>query len=82
MLPSCPTLACQNNIMSSRDDVFPWVQAGKGGLQPALRIVSFQADSTNRGPAFDMDLADFLHDGEPISYEDARKYFARDPPVR
>eukprot|EP00884_Botryococcus_braunii_P005960 jgi/Botrbrau1/15365/Bobra.0304s0006.1 len=58
-------------------------QAGKGGPQPALRIVSFQADSTNRGPAFDMDLADFLdEEGKPISYEAARIYFAHDPPVR
>lgn len=26
-----------------------------------------------------MDLSDFMEDGKPISYEKAKKYFARDP---
>lgn len=30
------------------------------GDRPALRIVSFNADATNRGPAFDMDLDEFF----------------------
>lgn len=27
---------------------------------PALRIVSFNADATNRGPTFDMDLSELV----------------------
>lgn len=29
-----------------------------GQERPALRVVSFHADETNRGPAFDMDLGE------------------------
>ncbi len=49
-------------------------------VPPALRIVSLNADVTNRGPAFDMDLQELLIDGEsPISYAAAREYFRKDP---
>ncbi|KAK3244659.1 hypothetical protein CYMTET_45737, partial [Cymbomonas tetramitiformis] len=47
---------------------------------PTLSVVSFGADATNRAPAFDMDLSDFLEPltGEPITYSQAREYFAAD----
>lgn len=47
---------------------------------PALRIVSLNADATNRGPAFDMDISElFTAEGEPLSYAAARAYFLSDP---
>lgn len=51
--------------------------------KPMLRIVSLNADATNRGPAFDMDLDELIGvDGRtPISYEDAKAYFRKDPAV-
>jgi len=49
-------------------------------VPPALRIVSLNADATNRGPAFDMDLSELLTpEGHPISYAAAQEYFKRDP---
>ncbi|KAK4782774.1 hypothetical protein SAY86_007148 [Trapa natans] len=55
-------------------------QQAKGqGPTPVLQIVSYGSELSNRGPTFDMDLSDFLDDGKPLSYEKARKYFARDP---
>ncbi len=57
-------------------------------LPAALRIVSLNADATNRGPAFDMDLQELVvvsenEQGEketrPISYAVAREYFKKDP---
>ncbi|BDA43718.1 probable galactokinase at C-terminar half [Coccomyxa sp. Obi] len=50
-----------------------------GGPKAALRVVSLHADLTNRGPTFDMDLAELERDGAPIPYEEARQYFKRDP---
>lgn len=51
----------------------------KAGRKATMRIVSLHADDTNRAPTFDMDLTDFLDgSGSPISYNDAREYFARD----
>lgn len=49
--------------------------------EPALRIVSLDADATNRGPAFDMALSELLTpDGRaPLPYAAARAYFRRDP---
>ena len=47
---------------------------------PAHSIL--HADLTNRGPTFDMDLSELEHDGQPISYEEARQYFKRDPAHR
>lgn len=47
---------------------------------PALRLVSLNADATNRGPAFDMDLDELLTpEGNPIPYPAARDYFKSDP---
>ncbi|KAK3010230.1 hypothetical protein RJ639_010920 [Escallonia herrerae] len=46
---------------------------------PVLQIVSYGSELSNRGPTFDMDLSDFLDGGQPISYEKAKIYFARDP---
>ena len=47
---------------------------------PALRIVSLNADATNRGPAFDMDLTELITpNGDCVSYAHAREYFKRDP---
>jgi galactokinase len=53
-------------------------------VPPALRIVSLNADATNRGPAFDMDLQELLisdedNNTQPISYAAAREYFQKDP---
>lgn len=45
-------------------------------------MVSLNADLTNRGPTFDMDLAELERDGVPIPYEEARQYFKRDPAHR
>ncbi len=58
------------------------MQEGDGGPKPALRIVSLHADLTDRGPTFDMDLSELERDGQPISYEEARQYFKRDPAHR
>ncbi|XP_031382671.1 L-arabinokinase-like isoform X2 [Punica granatum] len=50
-----------------------------GTPTPVLQIVSFGSELSNRGPTFDMDLSDLMDGGQPISYEKARAYFARDP---
>jgi hypothetical protein len=60
-------------------------QKAKGRYpQPALRIVSFGAEKTNRSPTFDLDLEDLLDPatGEPLSYPAARALFERDPSQR
>ncbi|XP_016515523.2 L-arabinokinase isoform X1 [Nicotiana tabacum] len=49
------------------------------GPTGVLQIVSFGSELGNRGPTFDMDLSDFVEDGQPITYEKAYNYFARDP---
>lgn len=49
------------------------------GPTPVLAIVSYGSELSNRGPTFDMDLSDFLDGDQPISYEKAKNYFARDP---
>ncbi|KAI4376369.1 hypothetical protein MLD38_014138 [Melastoma candidum] len=54
-------------------------QAKGDGPTPVLQIVSYGSELSNRGPTFDMDLSDFMDDDRPISYERARKYFAKDP---
>ncbi|WCJ30540.1 arabinose kinase [Euphorbia peplus] len=46
---------------------------------PVLQIVSYGSELSNRGPTFDMDISDFMDGDQPMSYEKARKYFARDP---
>ncbi|KAJ6673117.1 L-ARABINOKINASE [Salix viminalis] len=48
-------------------------------LTPILEIVSLDSELNNRGPTFDMDLSDFKDGEKPVSYEAARKYFAKDP---
>ncbi len=58
------------------------LQEAAGGPKAALRVVSLHADLTNRGPTFDMDLAELERDGVPIPYEEARQYFKRDPAHR
>ncbi|XP_070038546.1 L-arabinokinase-like isoform X2 [Nicotiana tomentosiformis] len=57
-------------------------QARGQGPTPVLQIVSYGSELSNRGPTFDMDLSDFLEGDEPITYEKARQYFARDPSQR
>ncbi|XAR57680.1 L-arabinokinase [Bertholletia excelsa] len=58
-------------------------QSAKGqGSTPVLQIVSYGSELNNRGPTFDMDLSDFLELDQPISYEKAKEYFARDPSQR
>ncbi|XAR47978.1 L-arabinokinase [Bertholletia excelsa] len=55
-------------------------QHAKGqGPTPVVEIVSFGSELSNRGPTFDMDLVDFMDGEQPISYEKAYQYFARDP---
>ncbi|XP_051137394.1 L-arabinokinase-like [Andrographis paniculata] len=49
------------------------------GQTPVLQIVSYGSELSNRGPTFDMNLSDFLDGDQPMSYENARSYFARDP---
>ncbi|KAJ0824880.1 putative L-arabinokinase [Helianthus annuus] len=46
---------------------------------PVLQIVSYGSELSNRGPTFDMDISDFMDGDQPMSYEKARNYFARDP---
>ena len=58
------------------------MQAEVGGPRAAVRVVSLHADSANRGPTFDMDIAELYRDGKPIPYADARAYFAADPAHR
>lgn len=41
--------------------------------------VSYGSELSNRGPTFDMDLSDFMDEGQPISYEKAKRYFSQDP---
>ena len=43
-----------------------------------LRVFTLSEDSSG-GPHFEMPLADFERDGGPVSYEEARDYFGRDP---
>ncbi|KAL4570227.1 hypothetical protein LXL04_025878 [Taraxacum kok-saghyz] len=55
-------------------------QNAKGqGPTPVLQIVSYGSELSNRGPTFDMDISDFMDGDQPISYEKANGYFARDP---
>ncbi|URE44572.1 Galactokinase galactose-binding signature [Musa troglodytarum] len=55
-------------------------QRAKGqGPIPVLQIVSFGSELSNRAPTFDMDLPDLMDGDQPMSYENAYKYFAQDP---
>ncbi|KAK1289394.1 L-arabinokinase [Acorus calamus] len=49
------------------------------GPTPVLQIVSYGSELSNRAPTFDMDLSDLLDGDQPITYEEAHKYFAQDP---
>ncbi|CAM6123101.1 unnamed protein product [Calypogeia fissa] len=52
----------------------------EGRFKPAVRIVSFGSELSNRAPSFDMDIEDFYDsEGNPIGYDAARKYFEQDP---
>ncbi|WMV36999.1 hypothetical protein MTR67_030384 [Solanum verrucosum] len=51
----------------------------KEGPTAVLQIVSLGSELGNRGPTFDMNLSDFVEDGQPITYEKAYNYFTRDP---
>ncbi|KAL7165814.1 hypothetical protein ACSBR2_036644 [Camellia fascicularis] len=58
-------------------------QNAKGqGSTPVLQIVSYGSELSNRSPTFDMDLSDFMDGEQPISYQKAKEYFARDPSQR
>ena len=57
-----------------------------GGPRPALRVVSYNADTTNRSPTFDLDLCDLFTPGDgpgdtpvPVPYTSLRQQFKRDP---
>ncbi|XP_052209525.1 L-arabinokinase-like isoform X2 [Diospyros lotus] len=56
--------------------------AKRQGPTPVLQIVSYGSELSNRAPTFDMDLSDFMDGGQPISYQKAKEYFARDPSQR
>ncbi|KAI3876897.1 hypothetical protein MKW92_038916, partial [Papaver armeniacum] len=44
-----------------------------------ISLVSYGSELSNRGPTFDMDLSDFMDGEQPISYEAANRFFAKDP---
>ncbi|KAF5936407.1 hypothetical protein HYC85_027536 [Camellia sinensis] len=48
----------------------------------AVSMVSYGSELSNRSPTFDMDLSDFMDGEQPISYQKAKEYFARDPSQR
>jgi galactokinase len=50
--------------------------------QRLLHIVSLGGDADHRAVAFQMPLAEFERDGQPIDYEMACAYFQRDPATR
>lgn len=54
-------------------------QLANGGAVPVLQIVSFGSELSNRAPTFDMDLSDFMDGDKPISYDNVKEYFSRDP---
>ncbi len=47
--------------------------------RPELRIVSLGATGNDRTAGFSMSLADLERGAEPLSYAEARDYFAKDP---
>ena len=54
-----------------------------GQARPVLQVISFHADTTNRGPTFDLDLSELDGpDGQPLSYADARQLLKSDPADR
>lgn len=58
-------------------------QHAKGqGPTPVLQIVSYGSELSNRAPTFDMDILDFMDGEQPMSYEKAKEYFAKDPSQR
>ncbi|KAI8470791.1 MAG: Transglutaminase-like superfamily-domain-containing protein [Monoraphidium minutum] len=58
-----------------------------GSPRPALRVVSYHADTTNRAPTFDIDIDDLYETnpdgsrGPPISYAQLREFFRSDPAI-
>ena len=75
MHPRQPRVETQSSDSDAKESMI-----GPPHAMPAVRVVSLNADATNRGPAFDMDISE-LYDGngEPISYAAAREFFHRDP---
>jgi len=63
----------------------PTAEATLVALQKAeertLRVFTLSDDARGGSP-FEMPLADFERDGEPVGYDDARAYFERDPAGR
>ncbi|GAU25329.1 hypothetical protein TSUD_375920 [Trifolium subterraneum] len=56
-----------------------WSGCGFGLLDIGDFVVSYGSELGNRGPTFNMDLSDFMDGDKPISYKQAREYFAQDP---
>lgn len=54
------------------------LQLGRKTDAPVLKIVSL-SDNLARHDFFEMPLADFMSVGRPVSYENARAYFRREP---
>lgn len=75
------TIADIDRTSSQQQEPQPQRSSSLGDTTAAIRIVSFHADATNRGPAFDMDLSELYDEetGEPITYEAAQRFFKRDP---
>ncbi|GAB4816629.1 hypothetical protein N2152v2_003675 [Parachlorella kessleri] len=71
--------ARQQREAGSRPDSPAGGESRASPRRPALRVVSFNADDTNRGPSFDMDLSDLRRGGRPMTYAEAREYFKSDP---
>ena len=77
----CTTTSSSSSSSSSSTEA-SHAGVGEKSSRPALRIVSLNADATNRGPAFDMDISELYTDtstATPISYGQARRYFRQDP---
>ncbi|KAF5205014.1 L-arabinokinase, partial [Thalictrum thalictroides] len=71
-------------IQPSKQKLWKHAQArklsnGRESSTPVLQIVSYGSELSNRGPTFDMDLTDFMDGDQPMSYEKAKVYFAKDP---
>ncbi|XP_024537180.1 L-arabinokinase isoform X2 [Selaginella moellendorffii] len=76
-------VAVQRNS-SAKQRVWKHISARQvPGCKPVMQIVSLGSEASNRAPTFDMDLSDFFDaQGEPISYEEARRYFSNDSSQR
>ncbi|GJR45923.1 L-arabinokinase-like protein [Tanacetum coccineum] len=66
-------------IQPNKQRLWKHAQARQNAKGQGPTPVSYGSELSNRGPTFDMDMSDFMDGDQPISYEKARSYFARDP---